>query len=66
MKPTPAIRLHDLARKHGLTIDEFSPGLRVWTIRDPAQGYRGEPLAFGVPHCQLAERITQLAKRETA
>ena len=64
MKPTPAIRLHALARKAGLMIDEFSPGLRIWTIRDPADGYTGEPLAFGVPQAQLADRLRQLAIRQ--
>lgn len=56
-KETPAKRLHALARKHGLSLSEFSPGLRVWTIRPASDPWRGEPLAFGVPHGKVAEEI---------
>lgn len=60
--PTPAKRLHAFAAKHGLSIQEYSPGLRVWSIR-PADCLAGwtEPLAFGVPESQLREKIVQLA-----
>lgn len=55
--PTPAKRLHDLARKHGVSISEFSPGLRVWSIRPASDPYRGAHLAFGIPQAQLADEI---------
>lgn len=61
---TPAKRLHALAHKHGVIIEEFSPGLRVWTIRDPNKPRHAEPLAFGVPHSRLADKIRELSLTE--
>lgn len=60
--PTPAKRMHALASKNGLLINEFSPGLRVWTIRAKATPYSPEPLAFGVPHSELAAKIQEIGK----
>lgn len=59
--PTPAKRLHKLASKHGLTISEFSPGLRVWAVRKVGQSWDSKPLAFGVPHSSLAGKIKELS-----
>lgn len=59
MKPrTPAKRLHALADKLGLEITEFSPGLRIWTITK--DGDYANPLAFGVPHADLEDRLLEL------
>jgi hypothetical protein len=60
--PTPAKRLHKLASKHGLTISEFSPGLRVWAVRKVGLPSDSEPLAFGVPHTLLADKIMELSR----
>lgn len=57
---TPAIRMHSLAYARGLRIEEFSPGLRVWTIRRIADGSGAEPVAFGVPHSLLKAKIIEL------
>lgn len=59
---TPAKRLHALAAKHGLCICEFSPGLRVWTIRPASDPYAPQPLAFGVPHSELADKLSELSR----
>lgn len=65
-KPTPAKRLHKLAASKGLTIDEFSPGLRIWTVRDKHKGHKGEPLAFGVPQLSLAAKLEELGAAKAA
>lgn len=56
---TPAKRLHELARKLGLEINEFSPGLRVWSITKG--GDYANPLAFGVLHAEVEDRLLALA-----
>lgn len=59
--PTPAKRLHALATKHRLSIREFAPGIRIWAIRPASNPYQSEPLAWGVPQGQLAEKIKELS-----
>jgi hypothetical protein len=60
--PTPAKRLHKVAAFYGVTIDEFSPGLRIWTIRAAGAPYSEEPLAFGVPQEALRAKIEAVGK----
>jgi hypothetical protein len=60
--PTPAKRLRKVAAFYGVTIDEFSPGLRVWSIRAAGTPYSAEPLAFGVPHEDLRAKIQEVGK----
>jgi hypothetical protein len=63
-KRTPAIRLHKLAARHDMHLEEFSPGLRVWAIWKRGQRYADghEPLAWAVPHGQVADRIEALSR----
>lgn len=63
--PTPAKRLHKLAAFHGLAIQEFSPGLRVWSIVSQKAPNNPHPLAWAIPQSELAEKIIQLSEKES-
>ena len=58
--PTPAKRLHDLARRLDLRIEEFSPGLRIWSVYAATDWRRANCLAFGVPHSDLRAKLVEL------
>lgn len=59
-KPTPAKRLHALAARHGLSLCEYSPGLRIWSIYRAGKTQSGESLAFGVPQSQVHDKILEI------
>jgi hypothetical protein len=59
-KPTPAKRLHVFAARHGLSLREFSPGLRIWTIYRAGETQSGKDLAFGIPQSQVQDKITEI------
>lgn len=59
-KPTPAKRLHVFAAKHGLSLREFSPSLRIWIIYRVGETQSGKELAFGIPHSQVKDKVTEI------
>ena len=58
--PTPAKRLHDLARRLDLSIEEFSPGLRIWSVYVASDWRRANCLAFGVPHSEIRAKLFEI------